>query len=148
VIVPAADQQAAKWRYTTTKPSGDWAKENFNASAWPEGWSGFGSDGTPGAVIGTVWKTSNIWLRREVEIPMDKSQTPELWLHHDEDAEVYINGVLALKTTGWVGNYDVFPLSKAARAALKPGKNTLAVHCQQTGGGQYVDLGLVEVRNN
>lgn len=148
VVIPAADQQASKWRYTFARPTGDWTKENFDASAWKEGWSGFGSDGTPGAVIGTVWNTSNIWLRREVEIPADKLKAQELWLHHDEDTEVYINGVLALKTSGFLGNYDVFPLSQAARAALKPGKNVIAMHCHQTSGGQYVDLGLVEVRNN
>lgn len=148
VVVPAADQQAAKWRYSITQPRNDWMKENFDASAWKEGWSGFGSDGTPGAIIGTVWNTSNIWLRREVEIPADKLKNQELWLHHDEDIEVYVNGVLALKTSGFLGNYDVFPLSKAAQAALKPGKNVIAVHCHQTSGGQYVDLGFVEVRNN
>ncbi|MBC8096005.1 MAG: DUF4965 domain-containing protein [Akkermansiaceae bacterium] len=146
VLIPAADQQAAKWRYTTTKPENDWSEEKFDASSWPEGWSGFGSDGTPGAVIGTVWNTSNIWLRREVELPAGKLQNQEFWLHHDEDTEIYINGVLALKTSGYVGSYDVFPLTPAGKAALKPGKNIIAVHCQQTQGGQYVDLGLVAVQ--
>jgi hypothetical protein len=148
VIVPAADRQAAKWRYTTTSPGADWSKENFDASAWQEGWSGFGSDGTPGAVIGTVWNTSNIWLRREIEIPADKVKVKELWLHHDEDAEIYINGVLALKTSGFTGSYDTFPLTEAGKAAIRPGKNVIAVHCRQTTGGQYVDLGLVSVQTN
>jgi hypothetical protein len=148
VIVPAADQQAALWRYTTVKPGPDWSEEKFDAASWPEGLSGFGSVGTPGAVIGTVWNTSNIWLRREVEIPAGKLQDQAFWLHHDEDAEVYVNGVLALQTSGFVGSYDSFPLTQEGKAALRPGKNLIAVHCRQTDGGQYVDLGLVAVKPN
>jgi len=56
-----------------------------------------------------------------------------------------LNGVLALKTAGYITAYEALPLTPAGRAALKPGKNTLAVHCHQTTGGQYIDVGLVDV---
>jgi hypothetical protein len=148
VVIPAADRQPGKWRYTTSKPADTWTTERFDASSWAEGLGGFGADGTPGAVIGTVWNTSNIWLRREVDLTAQDVANPELWLHHDEDTEVYINGVLALKTTGWAANYDAFPISKAGRQALRAGKNVIAVHCRQTAGGQYVDLGLVTLQAN
>ena len=36
-------------------------------------------------------------------------------------------------------------LSKAARAALQPGKNVLAVRCQQKTGGQFIDIGIDDV---
>jgi hypothetical protein len=144
-VIPTAGTRPAVWRYTTTKPADDWAKPGFDDSAWKEGESGFGTAGTPGAVIGTVWNTPDIWLRREVEIPADKLQNLELRIHHDEDAVIYINGVAAAHPRGYVTDYFNRPPNAAGQAALKPGKDLVAVHCRQTGGGQYIDVGFVEV---
>ncbi|MCC7014130.1 MAG: hypothetical protein IT454_16350 [Planctomycetes bacterium] len=65
-----------------------------------------------------------------------------LWLHHDEDAEVYLNGVLALDVDRYTTSYELAPISTEARAALRAGRDVLAIHCRQTTGGQYVDVGL------
>ena len=144
-VVPAADKAPAKWRFTTEKPGADWAGATFNDAIWQEGPGGFGTRMTPGAQVGTIWNTRDIWLRREIELPAGPWNDLQGWLHHDEDAEVYINGVLALKTTGYVSGYDSMPLTPAGKAALKTGRNLVAIHCRQTGGGQYIDFGLVDV---
>ncbi len=146
VVIPAADKQPAMWSYTTTAPPDDWMRGDFNDSSWKQGESGFGSPGTPGAIIGTTWRTDDIWLRREVDLPAGNYENFSAWLHHDEDTEVYINGVLAVRANGFISGYDVFPLTPAGQAALKPGKNLIALHCHQTTGGQYVDIGLVEFK--
>jgi hypothetical protein len=65
---------------------------------------------------------------------------------HDEDAEIYLNGVEAARVSGFTTDYETIPISAKARATLKPGKNLIAIHCHQTGGGQYIDAGLVEIR--
>src|SRR6185503_18153792 len=104
-------------------------KPGFNDSSWMEGKSGFGSKGTPGAIIGTVWDTPDIWLRREVEIPADRLKNLELWIHHDEDAQIYINGVAAARLRGYATDYFNRPPNAAGIGALKPGKNLIAVHC-------------------
>ncbi len=144
-ILPAADTQPAVWRYTTSPPAGDWFQPAFNDASWSQGKSGFGTAGTPGAIIGTVWNTDDIWLRREIELPAGPPHDPQFWLHHDEDAEIYVNGVLALKVPGYISSYDSVPMTPTGRAALRPGKALLAVHCHQTTGGQYIDVGLVDV---
>ena len=143
-VLPAADITPAQWRYTTSQPGADWFQPGFDDASWQEGPSGFGVANTPGAVIGTTWNTADIWLRREINLPAGHLKNLQAWLHHDDDAEVYINGVLAVKTGGFTGSYDAFPLTDASRATLKENKNVVAIHCHQTGGGQYVDLGFVE----
>ncbi|HTB83675.1 MAG TPA: DUF4965 domain-containing protein [Candidatus Sulfotelmatobacter sp.] len=148
VIIPAADKQTATWSYTTAEPAVGWMGQDFNDSAWKQGNSGFGTAGTPGAIIGTVWQTDDIWLRREVNLPIHDYDELQAWLHHDEDAEVYVNGVLALKASGFISGYDVFPFTMEGRAAFRPGKNLIAIHCHQTVGGQYVDFGLVDIQTN
>jgi len=147
-ILPAADTLPAVWRYTISKPGDGWEGPAFRDSAWQQGESGFGTAGTPGAVIGTTWQTDDIWLRREVNLPAGDYSKVNAWLHHDEDAEVYINGALALKAGGYITAYDVFTLTPEGSAAIKPGNNLIAIHCHQTVGGQFVDFGLVRVQNN
>jgi putative heme-binding domain-containing protein len=49
-----------------------------------------------------------------------------------------------VEVRGFVSVHDEIPISEEARAALRPGKNLLAVHCHQTGGGQYIDVGIIQ----
>jgi hypothetical protein len=39
--------------------------------------------------------------------------------------------------------YQVVPLDGKAASALRVGQNTLAAHCRQTRGGQFIDVGIV-----
>ena len=143
-VVPTAQTAPAQWRYTLEKPAGDWTKPGFDDSAWKEGTGGFGTKGTPGAIIGTEWNTKQIWLRREFTLPERPLKNPRLLLIYDEDPEVFLNGVLAAKLSGWATDYEEAGLAPAALATLKPGKNILAVRASQTYGGQCIDVGLVE----
>ncbi len=144
-VIPAADNASALWRYTTTRPGADWFQPSFTNTDWQQGQSGFGTANTPGTVVKTVWNKADIWMRREVSFTADQLKNVQAWLHHDEEAEVYINGVLAVKTSGYTSSYENFELTPAGKAALKPGKNIVAIHCHQTGGGQYVDMGFVKI---
>jgi hypothetical protein len=148
VIKPVAatsEQTPVEWKYTTQKPADGWFKPDFDDSSWKVGKGGFGTEGTPGAVVGTPWKTPDIWLRRTFELPAKLPADLQIRLHHDEDAEIYINGIRAAGEGGFVSDYYEAAISPKALASLKAGKNTLAVHCKQTSGGQFIDVGLVEV---
>jgi hypothetical protein len=145
-VVPTSQNRGVTWRYTFEKPADDWFKAGFNDSAWKEGPGGFGTKGTPGAIVRTEWKTDHIWIRREFTLPEGGFRNLSLLVHHDEDAEIYLNGILAAKVPGYITDYEEVPINPEARATLKPGKNLLAVHCRQTTGGQYIDVGLIDLR--
>jgi hypothetical protein len=146
VTVPTSQRKGLTWRYTVAKPPADWFKDGFDDSAWKEGPGGFGTKGTPGAVVRTEWKTDDIWLRREFTLPDVAANNLMLLVHHDEDAEIYLNGVLAAQVPSFITDYDEVPIAHEALATLKPGKNRFAVHCKQTTGGQYIDVGLIELK--
>jgi hypothetical protein len=144
-IVPTSEETPQSWKYTTSQPASNWQTVGYDVSAWATGNGGFGTEGTPGAIIGTEWKTNNIWLRRKFNLPANALDTGQLMLkvHHDEACKVYINGVLALELTGYTGSYVFYDITSAARSALIPGGvNTLAVYCNQSYGGQYIDVGF------
>ena len=144
-IVPTSEQKPQTWAYSLAKPAGDWFAAAADVSQWKTGPGGFGTKGTPGAVIGSEWKSADIWARREFELANVPGGEVVLRMHHDDDAEVYLNGVLAARVRRWTSGYDEFPILPAARATLKAGKNVIAVHCHQDRGGQYIDVGLSEV---
>lgn len=136
-----------EWLYTTEKPYGNWYSLNYTPSGWKKGQAGFGTEETPGAKVRTVWNTPDIWMRLEFDLASVPEGDPGLIIHHDEDAEVYLNGTLIATLPGYTAAYKPFPLEKEAKALLKPGKNLISVHCHQTDGGQYIDLGLIEIKN-
>jgi Glycosyl hydrolases family 2, TIM barrel domain/Glycosyl hydrolases family 2, sugar binding domain/Glycosyl hydrolases family 2 len=146
VVIPTSQKEGVEWRYSVEKPADTWFKSDFDDSAWKKGPGGFGTRGTPGAVVRTEWNSGDVWLRREFTLPDGKFSDLHLSLHHDDDAEVYINGVLAAKSTGFSTDYEETPIAAEARATLKPGKNVFAVHCHQIRGGQYIDVGLVDLK--
>jgi hypothetical protein len=144
-VVPTSQKNAVTWRYTFEKPADDWMTPGFQRRLVEKRPRRLGTPETPNSVVRTEWKTSDIWARREFALPAGDASKLDLMMYHDEDAEIYINGVLAAKVRGFNGTYDTIPLSAPARAALKPGNNVLAVHCHQTRGGQFIDVGLVRV---
>jgi hypothetical protein len=144
-VVPTSEEKPQTWQFTTIQPAADWTKPDFDTTGWMSGPGGFGTAMTPGSVVRTEWKTPDLWLRRSVTLPEDKLHQPLLRIHHDEDVEIFVDGVSLAKLSGYTTNYTLIPLEDAAARVLRPGqKITLAVHCKQTGGGQYLDVGILD----
>ncbi len=145
-LVPTSDQVPQEWRYTTAAPADGWEKAGFDDAKWKVGLGGLGALDPPGTKVRSTWDTKEIWARRDFELKSTEVENLWLRIHHDEDAEIYLNGEKIAETHGYTTRYILIPAKEGAKSLLREGKNVLAVHCRQTGGGQYIDVGLVDVR--
>ncbi len=152
-VVPTSQSSGRTWQYVTNAPAANWYATNFDASAWSSGAAGFGAGNPPNTsgLVRTAWKNNDIWLRRTINPgPLTAQQISNLVfsVYHDEDVDIYINGIAAASASGYTTAYTYLAVNAAGQAALIPNANNLlAVHCHQTGGGQYIDVGL-SIRDN
>lgn len=140
-VRPAKPNEPDVWSFTTATPEPNWMEPGFDDAKWKKGPGGFGTAGTPGASVATEWNTKQIYLRRKFQL----TEVPErlaLDLHHDEDVTIYLNGKQAYSAKGFLKAYEQVVLDREKTALLKPGENVIAVHCRQSGGGQYIDVRL------
>lgn len=137
------------WRYTTADdvPS-QWFSKNFDDRGWSLGKAAFGRSSLWNTqnIISTPWTNSQIYMRRWFRLG---NVTPEMIkkmrfvVYHDDDIEIYINGVMAASRKGSVSNYIPIDISEEAKRALKPqDRNLIAVKGSQGGGEQIMDIGI------
>ena len=150
-VVAAGDTAEAIWSFTHDKPADDWAQPGFDASAWKTGLAGFGNrEALRGKLRTQDWPGEGIWLRREFDLPtLPDPKTLRVWCRHEGEVQVFINGVLAMIDYKGLCGYYAMPLTNEALAALRSGKNTLAVYAfrpdERDGKApqRFVDVGLV-----
>jgi hypothetical protein len=141
--ISTATDKGVVWQYTLSRPETGWLDPGFMAWGWSKGQGGFGT-GAPGGRPRTHWRTSDIWIRCDFDIEELRPGAIKLMVHHDEDVEVYVNGVEVFKEKGFLVRYEAHTLSPEACKAFRKGRNFVAAHCHQTEGGQYLDLGFLQ----
>ena len=141
ILAATAQDAPVDWKYTTKRPQDGWERLGYDDVDWKTAPAPFGNLDVPDKPVRTEWKTHEIWLRREIELPAD-FKNPLLLLQHDDETDVYINGILAAKIKGKNNDYEEIPLLTSGRAALQPGKNLIAVRVYHRDGNQFFDLGL------
>ena len=126
-----------QWKYTSTDPGSDWDEASFDASAWTTGPAAFGS---PEYSVATPWMDSAIWMRTTFELASTYSHYG-ISFAYDDDMEVYLNGTQVFQGKGWDVVYKNVVSAKIGQA-IHTGANTLAVHCRNPQGAQFIDVGL------
>jgi len=145
-ILPTAKQTGYTARFTTTKPDAEWFKEGYNVTNWKQGPAPFGTKDRNDAMLkgGTEFQ-QEVWYRREFTLTAAEFEKPTLNIFHDDDVQVYINGVPAFDCAPcFTGDYESKPISAPARKALKKGKNILAAYSKNGAGPGYIDIGLAD----
>ncbi|MCG6955916.1 MAG: hypothetical protein LJF04_07985 [Gemmatimonadetes bacterium] len=144
-VVSTSRGEGQGWRSITTDPGADWTNPAFDDGGWLQGVGGFGRTRDSGTRVRTPWTTSDLWLRRSFVLGKGPLVDPHLVVRHDEDADIWIDGTRVATLSGYNQAYSLLPLDDDARSLLTPGSHTLAVHVKNSRGGQYIDVGIVEV---
>ncbi|WP_198440120.1 PVC-type heme-binding CxxCH protein [Pareuzebyella sediminis] len=143
MVIPSAQEGKSVWHYTENEPREDWTTAGFDDTAWETGEGMFGGKNIEEAK--TQWTTKELWLRKEVQIG-EAIDEPVLKIAHDDDYEIFINGQQLMAEAGSSGRvYKYIRLDKEKGKLFKTGKNVIAVRCVNTGGDQYVDVGIGKV---
>jgi hypothetical protein len=148
-VVPTGEGAGYPAAYTTDPPAAGWERAEFNATGWKTGTAPFGSTtvGNHPVPPRTEWKGDTIWVRREVDLSNAAGKKLLLRLSHNDDARVYLNGVLAYEKEGISPDYVTVPLAAEALRAVRPGRNVLAMWCRSVQGGAFIDAGIVEEKS-
>ena len=157
-LVDDARGEAPDWRYVSADPGDGWTARSFDASHWLQGAGSFGSpsEGSDddsadaySADRGSVWDTDTLWMRMEFEISEPTMDGYRLEIRHSGGFEAHVNGVKAAEDYDGSGTHSPYRLTAPAEAALRPGRNILAVraiHTGLTGGARHIDVGLSALR--
>lgn len=148
IVLPTSKDEGFTWKYLPKiSAPGNWYTDAFDDSSWSTGLGGFGAGNPPNSNVRTNWDSSTIYLRRNFQLgnlSKEAIDNLKLQVYYDEGCTVYINGVRAAATSGYVQNYVPIEINREAKDALKLNDtNLIAVRCIQTSGGQYIDVGLI-----
>ena len=145
-VIQTGEEKPYEAKYTETDPGEGWTKENYDDSKWQTGTAPFGNIEGQSK---TMWTTENIWVRREFDLTDVNFNKLFLKLRHDDDVEVYINGVKVYSCKDCcVGKYMNYPIPDSVKSKLKKGKNILAMHCINPRGNSWLDAGIENRTSN
>lgn len=148
-ILSTTKDHIYKWRYTTEAGvPRRWFDTGFDDRQWKTGEAAFGANMPQASahLVNTPWTTNQIYMRRWFylgDIDEDIIKQFRFTVFHDDDIEIYINGVWAASRAGCVFNYSPLDISTEALSTLKPNSwNLIAVGGKQGTGQQIMDVGI------
>ena len=151
VLVPTSEAAPLDWKLAPSAPSGDWQSLAYDDRTWQTVATpvGLARANTAGQPVRTAVKDPQLWLRRAFDWTPSALQDPHLRLASTGEVSVWINGVPAGDFDSGTRGYLHVPLPPAARRALQPGRNVIALHCKHPNGtpvrNEALDVGIVDL---
>ena len=141
-IAPMAfDYESWEGKFTSLMPADGWEQPGFNDQYWQVSEGAFG---TPDKrEVKTQWLSSDIWVRREVNVDPYLLKHKKIYLRYssDDGLQLYINGKHLVDRDDKGTNVKV-ELSDSILATMKEGKALIAAHCKNQEGSALIDFGL------
>src|ERR1044071_7447906 len=144
-LTQLCSSEKTTWRFTSSPPPSSWTGINFQNADWLScsSISGIATYAPYSPRIDrSIRFHTNVWLRREFDLPSVPTGKIVLGLNPCHDAEVFINGVQTMPVADWTDSAVLQPCSACGQAALTRGKNLMAVHCREIDGGTTVGVGI------
>lgn len=139
-LVPTSEYEPVQWRFNLVRPDADWTQPDFDDSQWESGPALFGTDLN---AVRTHWTTRQISLRHNFELTTPAPDAAFfIRISHDDGAVVFLNGRQIAEFPNWSRGYRQVAIETSLAELLRPGRNTLAVQCTNTGGVGRIDAGL------
>jgi tetratricopeptide (TPR) repeat protein len=114
------------WRYSAIDPGPHWNETAFSDAAWAADPPPRGAPRYLPRSEHTAPPATNLWLRQSLQLTSLPTGDVVFRVGRNHDAELFLNGVVAA-SVGWSDTARLVPCSAAARAALTPGANVLAM---------------------
>ena len=130
------------WRYTSESPPLDWASPDFSEANWQSAPILSGSTNYVPHSQRAVTPRTNLWLRTGFELSHVPTGKLVCRLSRNQEAQVLLNGVPVAPVADWSDTGMLLTCSPASQAALHPGRNILAMHCEVADGGAPIGASL------
>lgn len=143
-LIPHSETEEWEGKYTFSQPAEGWQQPTFDDRLWKQGSAAFGTRENEHTAR-TQWGTQDIWVRRTVQLDEEVNEK-SLYLDytHDDDVEIYINGMKIVDTGNACKKHARIELNEEVKATLKKGENVIAAHCRNRQGNALLDFGLME----
>ena len=150
-VAPTGEFEPATWQVASTKPADGWNQLDQEITGeWKPIELPMGVNSDSGTPIRSPWTARDVWAVREFEIAGSTDGELYVRVTNSGPFELWLNGKLAFESSGAVRGYQNYPISKEAAAALRPGKNILALHARSNGRPKpafrdVIDVGLLSL---